>query len=270
MNRGKTIRIRRLTIPGTDRFFFVPIDHGITVGLLDGLKNIHRTISEIDKGGATGIIMHKGLINEYISIHPRNCHLILHLSGSTNYADDVNRKVLVASVEEALKYGADGVSIHINIGSKYEHEMLKDLGYVSRECEFWGIPLIAMMYARGEKIKNPFATDTVSHVVRVAYELGADIIKTVYTGTKETFREVIESVPIPIVIAGGEKIDDIKAFFKLVEDSIQAGAKGVSIGRNIFQTENIELVTNLTREIIVGNINAEEAYEMIRRKFKNS
>lgn len=270
MNRGKIIRVRKLTIPGTDRFFFVPIDHGITVGPLEGLKNIHKTISEIDKGGATGIIMHKGLINEYISVHPRNCHLILHLSGSTNYADDVNRKVLVATVEEALKYGADAVSVHINIGSKYEHEMLKDLGSVSRECEFWGIPLIAMMYVRGEKIKNPFAADSVSHAVRVAYELGADIIKTVYTGSKETFREVIESVPVPIVIAGGEKINDLKAFFKLVEDSMQAGAKGVSIGRNIFQAENIELVTNLTREIILGKTNAEESCKMIHRKFKNS
>src|SRR5690606_34775819 len=118
-----------------------------------------------------------------------------------------NHKVLVTSVEKALKLGADAVSVHVNVGSEREPEMLIKLGTVAEICDDWGMPLIAMMYPRGEKIKDEHDPEVVKLAARAGAELGADIIKTNYTGDPETFREVVKGCPVPVVIAGGPKIE---------------------------------------------------------------
>ena len=133
--------------------------------------------------------------------------LIIHLSGSTSLSPYPNAKTLVCTVEEALKLGADALSIHINIGNGSEREMLADLGRVAREAREWGMPLLAMMYPRGEKIKDEFDPQVIMHVARLGAELGADIVKVSYTGSVESFRKVVAGCPVPVVIAGGPKMN---------------------------------------------------------------
>jgi len=132
----------------------------------------------------------------------RDIGLILHLSASTSIGPDPNEKVLVNTVTNALKMGADAVSIHVNIGADSEARMLADLGRIAVECMEWGMPLLAMMYPRGKKIENEYQVDYVSLAARVAAELGADIVKTVYTGDPDSFREVTRGCPAPVVVAG--------------------------------------------------------------------
>lgn len=234
MNPGKKIRLRRIINPRTEKTVIVPMDHGVTVGPLEGLRDMNKAISEVRAGGADAVIAHKGLAGLYADQFGRDLSLIIHLSASENLGTFPIRKFLVGSVEEAIGLGADAVSIHVNIGDRFDGEMLADFGAVSGECERLGMPLLAMMYPRGVNVPDEKNVEVVAQAARIGAELGADIVKTNFTGEVESFRQVIEGCPVPVVIAGGEKGGD-RETLQAIEDSMAAGGAGVSIGRNVFQ-----------------------------------
>lgn len=224
------------------------MDHGLTVGTIKGLENLANIVDKVAIGGANAVLMHSGMVGAGHRQYGQDIGLIIHLSGATSLTPDPDRKVLVCSVERALKMGADGVSIHINIGADEEPEMLKDAHSVVESSREWGLPLIAMMYPRGKKIKDENAPEVVNIAVRAGAELGADIVKTNYTGDIDSFKYIVKSVHVPVIIAGGPKIDTIQDLFQLVYDSIQAGGKGVAFGRNVFQAEDpIKIVKALSK-----------------------
>ncbi|MDM7933952.1 MAG: 2-amino-3,7-dideoxy-D-threo-hept-6-ulosonate synthase, partial [Methanothrix sp.] len=175
-------------------------------------------------------------------------------------ASDVYKR----QVEECLKMGADAVSVHINIGSETESDQLSILGCVSERCNFWGMPLVAMMYPRGKGITNPNEVEVVAHAARVGAELGADIIKTNYTGDPDTFRHVVEGCPVPVVIAGGPKTETDMELLQMIEGAMEAGARGVAIGRNVFQHEDPVKMTMAIAAIVNKGQRAEEAIDLLR------
>ncbi len=259
MNIGKSIRIERLFDRKSKKTIIIPMDHGLTMGTIKGLENIADMVDKVALGGANAILMHSGMVSTGHRQYGKDIGLIIHLSGATNLAPDPDRKVLVCSVERALKMGADGVSIHINIGAKEEPEMLQDASKTIEKSREWGIPLIAMMYPRGTKIKNENDPEVVNIAVRVGVELGADVIKTNYTGDIDSFKEIVNGVShVPIIIAGGPKMDSISDLFQMVYDSIQAGGCGVSIGRNIFQSEDPTKMISAIYKIVHKNYTVEE------------
>jgi predicted phospho-2-dehydro-3-deoxyheptonate aldolase len=232
---GKAIRLERIINRKSKRTVIVPMDHGMTMGPIPGITDIKTTIDKVVDGGANAIILHKGMVEAGHRGGGKDVGLIIHLSASTSLSPYPNTKVLVCTVEEAVCLGADAVSIHINLGDVMDTAMIRDAGEVSKACRRWGMPLVAMMYTRGEKIKNQFDEKYVKHAARVGAEIGADIVKVNYTGSPETFREVVEGCPAPVVIAGGEKVETDKDVLEMVEGALKAGAAGVSIGRNAFQ-----------------------------------
>ena len=153
---GKTIRLERIIDRNSRRTVIVPMDHGITLGPIRGLEDMRTTVERIVAGGANAIIEHKGIVVSGHRGSGRDIGLIVHLSASTSLSPDPDSKVAVTEVEEAIRIGADGVSVHVNLGASTEMEMLRNLGRTARKCSDWGIPLLAMMYTRGEKIQNPF------------------------------------------------------------------------------------------------------------------
>ena len=224
------------------------MDHGLTVGTIKGLENLAGMVDNIALGGANAVLMHSGMVGAGHRQYGKDIGLIIHLSGATNLSPDPNRKVLVCTVERALKMGADGVSIHINIGADEEPEMLQDAHRVVESSREWGLPLIAMMYPRGKKIKDENDPEVVNIAVRAGAELGADIVKTNYTGDIDSFKYIVKSVHVPVIIAGGPKTDTIQDLLQLVYDSIQAGGRGVAFGRNVFQAEDpIKIVKALSK-----------------------
>ena len=235
MHLGKSIRMERLINRNTGRSIIVPMDHGVALGPIDGLCDMRRIVGEVAEGGADAVLVHKGLARCGHRKGGRDVGLIMHLSASTDLSPLPNSKALVASIEDALKLGADGVSIHINLGDEHEAAMLADMGKVARDAENWGMPLLAMVYARGPKVPDSYNPQVIAHCARVALELGADMVKVPYTGDMDSFAHVAESVCIPVVIAGGPRMDSTRAFLQMVSDALKAGAKGLSIGRNIFQ-----------------------------------
>jgi fructose-bisphosphate aldolase/2-amino-3,7-dideoxy-D-threo-hept-6-ulosonate synthase len=236
------------------------MDHGVSSGPIDGLVDMKDTISKVMEGGATAVVLHKGIARAGLQNCAGDIGFILHLSASTKMGPDPNEKVLVASVEEALQLGADCVSVHVNVGAETESEMLQDLGFVSASCREWHVPLLAMMYPRGAEVKDPYSVELVKHVARLGAELGADIIKTNYTGSIDTFKEVTSGCPVPVIVAGGPKADSDKEVLQMVHDAISAGAAGISIGRNIFQHQDIKGMTRAMSKIIVEGVEVEEAY----------
>lgn len=232
---GKRIRLDRIMNRNTQRTVIVPLDHGVSLGPVKGLLDMKTIVNQIAEGGANAVLEHKGIITTGYRGFGKDIGLILHLSASTSLGPDPNSKIQVASVVEAIRLGADAVSIHVNLGSANEAEQLAAFGDTVKICQEWGMPLLAMIYPRGPEIKNPFDVDLVKYCARVGAELGADIIKTSYTGDQESFKEVVRGCPVPVVMAGGPKANSDEEFCEMVYDSILAGGAGVAAGRNVFQ-----------------------------------
>jgi len=263
---GKQIRMERIVDRETKKTVIVPLDHGVGMGPIKGLIDMKETVSKIASGGANAVIMHKGLIKAGHRSHGRDIGLIIHLSASTSLSPDPLKKAIVTDVEEAIKLGADAVSIHVNIGSQGEYKMIKELGEIAKKCRDWGMPLLAMMYPRGEKIKSEHDVDVIKIAARAGAELGADIIKTNYPGSIDEFREVVKGCPVPVVIAGGPKIENDRDLLRMVRDSITAGGSGVAIGRNIFQHKNPTKMVKAISKIVHENYSVDEALKELESK----
>jgi fructose-bisphosphate aldolase/2-amino-3,7-dideoxy-D-threo-hept-6-ulosonate synthase len=267
---GKKIRLERIINRDTGCTVIVPMDHGVTVGPIHGLIDMGKAVDQVAEGGANAVIGHLGLPLHGHRGYGKDVGLILHLSGSTSMNADPNQKVLISTVERSIKMGADAVSIHVNLGAETEAYMLKDLGEVSLACMEWGMPLLAMMYCRGKKIKNEYDVKVVKHAARVASELGCDIVKLNYTGSADTFREVVEGCSIPVVIAGGERMETDQEVLQMVRGMKDAGGCGVSIGRNVFQAKDPTAMVAAISAIVHGNLSVKEAMEIIKDKGSSS
>jgi len=237
MGIGKAIRLERIMNRQSGTTVIVPMDHGVSVGPIPGLADLAKMVDKVAEGGANSVVMHSGMVGKGHRSYGRDIGLIIHLSGSTNLSPNPNRKVLVCSVERAVRLGADAVSIHVNIGAENEGDMLEAFGQVAEDADFWGVPLLAMVYPRGPQVKNERDVENVKIAARVGAELGADIVKVPWTGSAETFKEVVDGCPIPVVIAGGSKMND-EDTLKMIAGAMAAGGAGVSVGRNVFQHES--------------------------------
>jgi len=262
---GKKIRLERMIDRNSRRTVIIPMDHGVTVGPIEGLADMRETVSKVVAGGANAILMHKGMVRPGHRGAGKDVGLIIHLSAGTSISPDPNAKELICTVEEAIKLGADAVSVHINLGAETDKEMLRQLGYVSEQCSEWQMPLVAMMYTRGPKIKDEFGVDNVKLAARVGAELGADIVKVPYTGNVDGFCQVVQGCPVPVVIAGGPKMGSDEDIFKMVDGALKAGAAGVSIGRNAFQHQNPEKMVQALSRMVHKNASVEEAIIVLQR-----
>jgi len=259
---GKQIRLNRIRDKKTKNYLLVPMDHGITLGPIKGIRNIEDTVESIAANGGTGVIVHKGIVGRIV-VSLGEMGLLIHISASTQVSPLPNSKVLVSDLPEVVSLGADAVSVQINLGADTEAEMLSDIGYISGEARKFGMPLLVMAYPRGDKIKDSFDEKYVSHAVRVAEELGADVIKTSYTGDVKSFRDVVSSVSKPVLIAGGERIDSDMKLLNMVYESVEAGGKGVSIGRNVFQHEKVGAMVKAIDSILNDNFSPEDAMQFL-------
>lgn len=259
---GLSLRLRRLGHEGL--FVLIPLDHGVSVGPIKGLENMETLIKEIDAGGATGLIVHKGLVKQVSAARPE-AGVLLHVSSSTDKAQDPNDKRIVATALEAVRLGCDGVSAHTNLGSLTEERQTQEFGTLTSEAHALGLPVLSMMYPRGPSIKDPYAEAVVAHAARLAEELGADIVKTVYTGDPKSFRNVTSSVGIPVLVAGGATMKSDKDVLELVHGAMRGGAAGVSIGRNVFQHRSPRAMTQAIRKIILDGASVDEASRILTK-----
>ncbi|MEV6848173.1 hypothetical protein [Actinoplanes sp. NPDC051411] len=232
-------------IPHTGAALWLPLDDGLISGPEDHLRDLRPFLKRDVVESVTAVLGFRGAL--------RSCHrelartpTIMNLTASTTLGEHT-RKVVVGSVADAVRDGVDAVACHVNITSAYEGEQLEILGRVVSEADAYGMPVVAMAYPRrrhpngtddnhlGLREKNPdeFAV-LVRHGVRAAVELGASAVKTIYTGTVESFQTVVDcAMDVPVLIAGEKLIDEGDAVAK-AQYAIRAGAAGVAFGRQIF------------------------------------
>ncbi|MGD8503492.1 MAG: 2-amino-3,7-dideoxy-D-threo-hept-6-ulosonate synthase [Syntrophobacterales bacterium] len=256
---GKQIRMERIIDRNTSKTVIVPMDHGVSSGPIYGITDMREAIDRVVRGGANAIVEHKGMVGAGHRRSGKDVGLIIHLSASTSLSPHPNTKTLVCTVEEALRLGADAVSVHVNIGDDMERQMLNDFGKISRRAQEWGMPLLAMIYPRGDKIANEYDPKVLMHAARLGSELGADIVKISYSGSVESFKEVVACCHVPVVIAGGEKMESDKEIFEMIRGAMDAGGAGVSIGRNVFQHEDPTRMVGAVSMIVHENATVEQA-----------
>ncbi len=259
MESGKKRRLKRI-LRDDNRTIIVPMDHGVTVGPVAGIIDMQEIVNKLLLGGVDAVLLNRGIAK---SIDTGNAGLIVHLCGSTKHCPDPNSKIQICSVEDAVRLGADAVSVHINIGAKQEDRMLATLGNVACKCDDYGMPLLAMMYPRGPSIKDQHAVDVVAHAARLGAELGADMIKTNYTGDSESFKKVVSGCHVPVIIAGGPKVETARDILQMVIGSLKAGGAGVSIGRNVFQHEDPAKMVKAFSAIVHRGASVSEAVKIL-------
>jgi len=256
MTTGTLARLDRIGTRG--RYLVVPMDHGLTLGAVKGLDALEETVSAVTRGGADAVLTQKGVAPR---VHPNkhDAGYVVHCNGSTAVGPDENDKRQTATVEEAIRLGADAVSYHVNVASEYEREQLSGLAELTNEASRFGMPVLAMCYVRGHDVD---ATDPelVAHAVRLGEELGADVIKTSYTGDAESFEPVVRATSKPVVIAGGSRGTDFETV-EMVRGAMDAGAAGVSMGRSIFQHDDPEAITRAVAGVVHDDLDATEALE---------
>ncbi|MGQ9781863.1 MAG: class I fructose-bisphosphate aldolase [Nitrososphaeria archaeon] len=256
---GKEVRLSRLFDKKSRRVVIVTMDHAIAHGVLPGIRNTGDTIDKIVAGRPNAMTIHKGLTSKYYSklIEGEIC-LICKLSGFSPYNPSLDTQF--TEVKEAIKLGADAVAYGASTGDTRQDDMLKTIGHLARECDEYGMPLTVHIYPKGNLIKKEdyYKVENIMYAARAAAELGADIVKTWYTGSSDTFRQVVEACPVPVVIAGGPPSESVNQFLTMVRGAVDGGASGVAIGRNVWGSKNPTLMVKALRMIVHENRGVQE------------
>ncbi len=239
---------------------FLPIDHGYFQGPTHKLEKPGETIKPL-LPYADAIMLTRGVLRNCVD--PANTKpVILRVSGGTSVVgENLANEGLITSIAEIVRLNASAVSMSVFIGSKYEHQSLINLAKLVDECEDYGIPVMAVT-AVGRELEKREAR-FLALCCRIAAELGARVVKTYYC--PEKFHKVIEGCPVPVVIAGGPKVDSELEVFEFVYDGLQKGAIGVNLGRNIWQTEYPVAMIRAIRAIIHENYTPKEAQTLFEQ-----
>jgi len=265
---GKKLRLNRLVDKKTGKTVIIAFDHGFEHGPSDFPEKVldsRVVVRAAAEGGANGIMMHKGVAKYTAQEWVGKIPLILKVTGRTRLmSEDLAIQAHVASVEDAVSLGADGVAITIYVGSNNEPKMLEDYGRVETKCRQLGMPILALMYPRGPGIKNRFDVQYVEYAARLGAELGVDMVKTYYTGSTETFRRVVKACHAPVVAAGGPRKETAEEALQMVKEVMEAGAIGVTIGRNVWGHPDPVGMTRAIRKIVMQNATVKEALKEVR------
>lgn len=250
---ARALRLRRLYRHHGSRLLISPVDHSISDGpVVPRGSSVDRLAGQLAAGGADAVVVHKGSLRHIDAERFAGMSLILHLNASTAHAPDPDAKYLVTGVEDALRLGADAVSIHVNMGSRDERRQIADLGTVSDLCDRWNLPLMAMVYPRGPQITDPAAPELVAHAVTIAADLGADIVKAPYVGSPTEMAQIVAASPIPVLCAGGPPRATESDLAGFVQEVLLSGAAGVAMGRNVFQSEDPRRTVALVAGLVHG------------------
>jgi class I fructose-bisphosphate aldolase len=260
-NSGKKIRLNRILGAPRRSALVVAFDHALVLGPIPGTENACGQISRFVAAGADALLLNLGLIQRCSDCFRPGATpgIIARIDWTTVWnalsqgEDAMLRSCMLATPEEALRHGADAVLTYLVIGTgdgDFEAQEIERNAEVARECERLGIPLIVETLARGKSVQNPGDPKWLATHTRMAVELGADVIKTDYTGDAATMRAVVDECPIPILVLGGSRND---AALEVVRGVKESGAAGVFFGRNVFQSADMEGFLQKARAILDGH-----------------
>lgn len=258
---GKQVRLTRLIDEKSGRFVGITVDHAISRGVLPGLVNIQETVKKVAAGKPNAITMHKGIAEKVYGPYAGKIPFILKASSFAPYHH--NFDIPTADVEEAVRLGADAISVGVIVGGEEQKEQLTHLAKVSKEAASAGMPLISHIYPRGSGEKDPKSPDAVAYAVRAAAELGVDIIKTNWNGSQRAFSKAVQAAaPARVVIAGGAPGSDLESYLQMAWEGVQVGIFGVTFGRFVFEDPNPPAVIAAIKAIIHDNADVKTALQV--------
>lgn len=248
---GKTAHLRRLTASPNGRILTIALDHAPSYGLLAGIVDLPGLLRLVAGCRPDAIMLMKGTAARLYEPYAGRIPLILKCSTLSPYhpAHDV----AVASVEDALRLGADAISMGVTFGCETQAEHLRALAGLVGEAERVGLPVIAHAYPSGPGVppSEQYTAERVAYAARAVMELGVDIVKTFFTGDAPSFSRVVEAAaPAIVVAAGGPRLDSDEAVLRMAADAIEAGAGGITFGRNVWQRTDIAATIGALKAIV--------------------
>jgi len=256
MSWGLKNRLSKIIRPDTGRTVMLAVDHGYFLGPTNSLENPRKTIEPILKD-ADSLMLTRGVLRTCVDDDTAT-PIVLRVSGGTSIVGpSLENEVITTSMEEAIRLNATAVALSVFIGSKHERQTLDSLSELVNQGERFGMPVLAVT-AVGKELEKRDAR-YLALCCRIAAELGAHIVKTYYC---DEFEKVVEGCPVPVVIAGGPKLDSELDALKLAYNAIQRGAVGVDMGRNIWQSKYSKAMIKAVRAIVHENASPEQAHEL--------
>jgi 3-hydroxy-5-phosphonooxypentane-2,4-dione thiolase len=252
MNWGMANRLARIIKPD-GRAVMLAVDHGYFLGPTSGLEEPRKTIEPL-LPHADSIMLTRGVLRT--SVDPKSDRpVVLRVSGGTSILKELSNEEITVSIDDCIRLNVSAMALSIFIGSEFEKETLVSLARLVDEGEKYGIPVLAVT-----AVGKDMARDVryLGLACRIAAELGAHIVKTYYC---DDFEQLIESCPIPVIVAGGKKTSEMEAL-DLTYNSVKRGAVGVDMGRNIFQSDCPVGMIQAVRAIVHENISPKEAYKI--------
>ncbi|MCX8182715.1 MAG: class I fructose-bisphosphate aldolase family protein [Candidatus Methanomethyliaceae archaeon] len=264
---GKKVRLSRILRGG--RAVIFAFDHGFEHGPSDfpeGRESPKTIIDLAVKAGFDALMTTKGVARATKDLWAGKIPLILKVTGKTSIRPPEQRflQYSIGSVEEAFAMGADGVAATVYWGSPHEEAMAEQFSSIVSVCDRVGMPVMILSYPRGPGMSDWYNVETVRYACRASAELGADLIKTYYTGSAEAFKKVVEVSPVPVLMSGGTKAKEEIDFLKAVENVMSAGGAGVVVGRNLFQSQNFIGLARAVISIVHGGLKAEDALKLAK------
>lgn len=260
---GKEIRMKRLLNEKSGNLLGVAVDHPIGRGVLPGLVDIRTTLEKIVAGKPDSLTMMKGIAQNCFAPYAGKVSLILKSSEFSPYIPSCDTQL--ADVEEAVRLGADAVSMGVVLGGDYQNEQVFRLGKLTKDAESYGMPVIAHIYPKGELIsaEDRYKVENLQYCVRLGAEMGVDIIKTWYSGSVESFARVVAACPTRVAVAGGDDFSDVRAYMQRTRDLMDAGAAGVTYGRGVWEYEDPTKIIRAIGCIVNDNGSVDDAMEIL-------
>lgn len=258
MDWGMKNRMCQIIKPDTGHTVMLAVDHGYFLGPTSGLEDPGKTIMPLVPY-ADSLMLTRGVLRN--AVDPDiSTPIVLRVSGGNSIVgEDLSKEGQTVSVRDAIRLNVSAVALSIFVGSKYEHQTLMGLTHLIDECQEYGIPVLAVTAVGKEMARD---ARYLGLCCRIAAELGASIVKTYYC---EGFESVVQSCPVPVVIAGGKKIEERDAL-KLAYNAIKKGAVGVDMGRNIFQSEKPVAMIKAVRAIVHQGASADDAFDLFTKE----
>lgn len=269
---GKIIRMKRL-IDEDDACIICSLDHGMTSpSFFEPLGNMRGLVKDAVKGGANVFMLGRKYASICCPELKKDSALLFMLTATCAQHPDKNPTIEIGSVQEALRLGADGVVVYVAMSTGQDEFSMELMAKVGAECEALGVPLLAEaeypdVYMPKEE-QGKLGLEYLIYNARVCAELGADIVKTNWPGTRQDFARIVKAIsPTPVVIAGGHKISDTELLTRM-EQGVSEGAVGCSVGRNIFLHQSPFAITRALSRVIREKWSAKEAAEELQEEIR--
>lgn len=260
---GKAVRLNQIMSVESGNSIILALDHAAVLGPIEGIVDVVKTVETLCQGNPDTFFMPMGAIKRvYDSFIKHHIPFLVSIDTATHMGPEPDLFMLTDTVEHALSVGASGVSMHALVGPPRTMEMLAGLASIAESCDRLGMPLLAIMYPAG--FRDNTAVEHVKWAARIGAELGADVVKTYYTGSAETFSEVVHSCPVPIMMSGGEKSEDPREFLAALKGSMEGGARGCAVGRNVWQYKNPVSMLRAVRKIVHESASVSEAAKELK------